>query len=174
MEDNKIFTISVYSENNVGLLNRISGIFLKRHINVLSLNVSESEIENVSRFIIVVKTSEKWVQNIVGQIEKQIEVIKAFYHVDEETIFLESAIFKIDSSLLFDERQIQNIIKESHSEIVTVSRDFFVISKSGKRQEINDLYNKLKPYGIMQFVRSGRISVSKQKMEVTTLLEDLQ
>ena len=51
--ENKTFTISVYSENNVGLLNRISVIFLKRHINILSLNVSESEIENVSRFVIV-------------------------------------------------------------------------------------------------------------------------
>ena len=58
--ENKTFTISVYSENNVGLLNRISGIFLKRHINILSLNVSESEIDNVSRFIIVVETTEKW------------------------------------------------------------------------------------------------------------------
>ena len=135
MED-KTFTISVYSENNVGLLNRISGIFLKRHINILSLNVSESEIENVSRFIIVVNTTEKWVQNIVGQIEKQIEVIKAFYHTDEETIYLENALFKIASSLLFDEKQIQNIIKDSQSTIVTVSRDFFVISKSGIRSEI--------------------------------------
>ena len=168
--ESKLFTISVYSENNVGLLNRISGIFLKRHINILSLNVSESEIENVSRFIIVVKTTEKWVQNIVGQIEKQIEVIKAFYHIDEETIFLESAILKIESGLLFDERQIKNIIKESHSEIVTVSRDFFVISKTGKRSEIVDLYNKLKPFGIMQFARSGRISISKQKMEISSLL----
>ena len=82
---------------------------MKRHINILSLNVSESEIENVSRFVIVVHTTEKWVQNIVGQIEKQIEVIKAFYHIDEETIFLENALFKIESSLLFDEKQIQNI-----------------------------------------------------------------
>ena len=172
--ENKTFTISVYSENNVGLLNRISVIFLKRHINILSLNVSESEIENVSRFVIVVDTTEKWVKNIVGQIEKQIEVIKAFYHIDEETIFLESAIFKINSSLLFDERQIQNIIKESHSEIVTVSRDFFVISKSGRRSEIDELHTKLKPFGIMQFVRSGRISVSKEKMEVTSLLEELK
>jgi acetolactate synthase-1/3 small subunit len=172
--ENKTFTISVYSENNVGLLNRISVIFLKRHINILSLNVSESEIENVSRFVIVVDTTEKWVKNIVGQIEKQIEVIKAFYHIDEETIFLESAIFKINSSLLFDERQIQNIIKESHSEIVTVSRDFFVISKSGRRSEIDELHSKLKPFGIMQFVRSGRISVSKEKMEVTSLLEELK
>ncbi|WGK94120.1 MULTISPECIES: acetolactate synthase small subunit [Flavobacterium] len=172
--ENKTFTISVYSENNVGLLNRISVIFLKRHINILSLNVSESEIENVSRFVIVVNTTEKWVQNIVGQIEKQIEVIKAFYHIDEETIFLESAIFKINSNLLFDERQIQNIIKESHSEMVTVSRDFFVISKSGRRSEIDELHAKLKPFGIMQFVRSGRISVSKEKMEVTSLLEELK
>ncbi|WP_310381085.1 acetolactate synthase small subunit [Flavobacterium sp.] len=171
--ENKTFTISVYSENNVGLLNRISGIFLKRHINILSLNVSESEIEHVSRFIIVVDTTEKWVQNIVGQIEKQIEVIKAFYHVDEETIFLESALFKIQSNLLFDERQIQNIIKDSNSDMVTVSRDFFVISKSGKRAEIDELHAKLKPFGIMQFVRSGRISVSKEKMEISTLLEDL-
>jgi acetolactate synthase-1/3 small subunit len=172
--ENKTFTISVYSENNVGLLNRISVIFLKRHINILSLNVSESEIENVSRFVIVVCTTEQWVKNIVGQIEKQIEVIKAFYHIDDETIFLESAIFKINSSLLFDERQIQNIIKESHSEIVTVSRDFFVISKSGRRSEIDELHAKLKPFGIMQFVRSGRISVSKEKMEVTSLLEELK
>jgi acetolactate synthase-1/3 small subunit len=121
-----------------------------------------------------VDTTEKWVKNIVGQIEKQIEVIKAFYHIDEETIFLESAIFKINSSLLFDERQIQNIIKESHSEIVTVSRDFFVISKTGRRSEIDELHAKLKPFGIMQFVRSGRISVSKEKMEITSLLEELQ
>jgi acetolactate synthase-1/3 small subunit len=172
--ENKTFTISVYSENNVGLLNRISVIFLKRHINILSLNVSESEIENVSRFVIVVNTTEKWVKNIVGQIEKQIEVIKAFFHIDDETIFLESAIFKINSSLLFDERQIQNIIKESHSEIVTVSRDFFVISKTGRRSEIDELHAKLKPFGIMQFVRSGRISISKEKMEVTSLLEELK
>jgi acetolactate synthase-1/3 small subunit len=54
---------------------------------------------------------------------------------------------------------------------VTVSRDFFVISKSGRRSEIEELYQKFKPYGIMQFVRSGRISVSKQKMEISALLE---
>lgn len=122
--ENRTYTISVYSENNVGLLNRISGIFLKRHINIESLNVSSSEIENVSRFVIVVNTTEHWVKNIVGQIEKQIEVIKAFYHTDEETIFQESALFKIASHLLFDERQIQNIIKVSNATIVTVSRDF--------------------------------------------------
>ncbi|MDT0539868.1 MULTISPECIES: acetolactate synthase small subunit [Croceitalea] len=166
------FTISVYSENNVGLLNRISGIFLKRHINIESLNVSKSEIDEVSKFTIVVNTTEKWVHNIVGQLEKQIEVIKAFYHTDDETIYQESALFKINSDLLFDERQIQNIIKESNSQIVTVAREFFVLAKSGRRHEIDEMHDQLKPFGIMQFVRSGRISVTKDEMKITAMLKE--
>ncbi|MFH6604005.1 acetolactate synthase small subunit [Maribacter algicola] len=172
-EKKQWFTISVYSENNVGLLNRISGIFLKRHINIESLNVSKSEIENVSKFTIVVHTTEDWVHNIVGQVEKQIEVIKAFYHTDDETIYQESALFKIASHLLFDERQIQNIIKESNSQIVTVSRDFFVLAKTGRKHEIDEMHDQLEPYGIMQFVRSGRIAVSKEAMQITALLNGI-
>ncbi|ALM06962.1 acetohydroxyacid synthase small subunit [Sediminicola sp. YIK13] len=168
------FTISVYSENNVGLLNRISGIFLKRHINIEGLNVSKSEIEGISKFTIVVFTTQEWVRKIVGQIEKQIEVIRAFYHTDEETIYQESALFKIASNLLFDERQIQNIIKDNNAQIVTVSRDFFVVAKSGRRPEVNEMYSQLKPYGIMQFVRSGRIAVSKAEMQISALLEEFQ
>ncbi|MCB0374926.1 MAG: acetolactate synthase small subunit [Sinomicrobium sp.] len=172
--ENSTFTISVYTENNVGLLNRISGIFLKRHINIESLNVSESEIAQVSRFVIVVHTTETWVKRIVGQIEKQIDVIKVYYHTDEETIYQESALFKIASRLLFDERQIQNIIKEHNAQIVTVSRDFFVLAKTGRRKEIETMYNALEPHGIMQFVRSGRISVSKAEMNISTLLKVFQ
>ncbi|MEN8666999.1 MAG: acetolactate synthase small subunit [Flavobacteriaceae bacterium] len=172
--ENAWYTISVYSENNVGLLNRISGIFLKRHINIESLNVSKSEIDNVSKFTIVVFTTSKWVQNIIGQIEKQIEVIKVFSHTDEETIYQESALFKVASNLLFDERQIQNIIKDSNAQIVTVSREFFVISKSGRRSEVDALYEELKPFGIMQFVRSGRITVSKSEMQISSLLHNFQ
>ena len=170
--EKKWFTISAYSENNLGLLNRISGIFLKRHINIESLNVSKSEITNISKFTIVVFTIEENARKIVGQIEKQVEVVKAFYHTDEETIYQESALFKIKSDLLFDERQIQNIIKESNATIVTVSRDFFVIAKTGRRNEIEQLYDWLKPCGIMQFVRSGRIAVSKNRMDIRTLINE--
>ncbi len=170
--EKKWFTISVYSENNIGLLNRISDIFLKRHINIESLNVSKSEIEHVSKFTIVVNTTETWTQKIVGQIEKQIEVIKAFYHTDEETIYQESALFKIASHLLFDEPQIQNIIAESKSKIVTVSREYFVLAKTGRKHEIDQMHENLEPYGIMQFVRSGRISVTKAEMPITTILNE--
>ncbi|MGA9238940.1 acetolactate synthase small subunit [Robiginitalea sp.] len=168
------FTISVYSENNVGLLNRISGIFLKRHINIEGLNVSKSEIEGVSKFTIVIYTTLEWTRRIVSQIEKQVEVIKAFYHTDDEIIYQESALFKIASHLLFDERQIQNIIKESNAQIVTVSRDYFVLAKTGRRHEIDEMHDELEPYGIMQFVRSGRIAVTKAEMPISSLLEKFQ
>ena len=166
----KQYTISVYTENNIGLLNRISAIFQRRHINIESMNISVSEIEAVSRFTILVDMTEVNVRKIIGQIEKQIEVIKAFYHTDEETIYLESCMFKIKSELLFEERQIQNIIKESDARIVTVNRDFFVLEKSGRRHEIEMLHRELSAFGIMQFVRSGRIAVTKDEMKITEML----
>ena len=170
--EEKRYTISIYSENNVGLLNRISDIFLKRHINIESLNVSKSEIEDISKFTIVINTTEDWTRKIVKQIEKQIEVVRAFYHTDDEMIFQQTALFKIASHLLFDERQIQNIIKESNAQIVTVSRDFFVLAKTGRRFEIEEMHEKLEPYGIMQFVRSARIAVSKAEMPIRAMLQE--
>ena len=167
----KKFTISIYTENNIGLLNRISAIFQRRHINIESMNISESEIESVSRFTVVVEMSEENVKKIIGQIEKQIEVIKAFYHTDEETIHLETCMFKIKSDLLFEERQIQNIIKDSDARIVTVNRKFFVLEKSGRRHEIEMLHSELKVFGVMQFVRSGRIAVTKDEMKISNILK---
>ncbi len=170
MSTKKSFTISVYTENNIGLLNRISSIFQRRHINIESLNTSESEIEGVSRFTILVTMTEDQVRKIIGQIEKQIEVIKAYYNTEDETIYQESCLFKIKSDLLFEERQIQNIIKDSNARIVTVNKEFFVLEKSGRRSEVDLLYRELSVFGILQFVRSGRIAVTKNAMEVTKII----
>lgn len=174
MSENKLYTVSIYTENNIGLLNRISAIFQRRHINIESINSSVSEIENVSKWTIVVKLTEDQMKKIIGQIEKQVEVIKAYYHTEEETIYQESCLFKIKSDLLFEERQIQNIIKESNARIVTVNKEFFVLEKSGRRSEIELLHRELSAFGILQFTRSGRIAVTKKPMEITKMLEAFQ
>ncbi len=170
MEEERLYTVSVYTENNIGLLNRISAIFQRRHINIESINSSVSEIPHVSRFTIVVKMTETQMKKIIGQITKQIEVIRAFYHTDDEIIYQESCIFKIKSDLLFEDRQIQNIVKESNCRIVTVNREFFVVEKSGRKEEIDQLFEDFNAYGIMQFVRSGRIAVTKEKLKVSQML----
>ena len=164
------YTVSIYTENNIGLLNRISAIFLKRHINIESLTTSPSEIDNIFRFVIVVKSTEFSIQRIIKQIEKQIEVIASFFHTDDQTIFLETALYKVKSKSLFDEKHIQKIIKNSQANIVTVSPNYFVIEKTGWRDDTEKLYKELEPYGLLQFVRSGRISVSKEPMNISNLL----
>ena len=168
--EKQLYTISIYTENNIGLLNRISAIFQRRHINIESINTSVSEIEGVSRFTILVNMTENQIQKILGQIEKQVEVIKAYYHNEEDTIYQESCLFKIKSDLLFEERQIQNIIKESNARIVTVNKEFFVLEKSGRRSELELLHRELSAFGIMQFVRSGRIAITKDKLKITEML----
>ena len=168
--EKQLYTISIYTENNIGLLNRISAIFQRRHINIESINTSVSEIEGVSRFTILVNMTEDQTQKILGQIEKQVEVIKAYYHNEEDTIYQESCLFKIKSDLLFEERQIQNIIKESNARIVTVNKEFFVLEKSGRRSELELLHRELSAFGIMQFVRSGRIAITKDKLKITEML----
>ena len=173
-EEKKLYTVSVYTENNIGLLNRISAIFQRRHINIESLNTSVSEIDGVSKFTILIEVSEEQIKKVIGQIEKQVEVIKAYYHSEEDTIYQESCLFKIKSDLLFDERQIQNIIKESNARIVTVNKKFFVLEKSGRTEEIELLYRELSVFGIMQFTRSGRIAITKDEMKISTMLEAFQ
>jgi acetolactate synthase-1/3 small subunit len=152
-------------------LNRISAIFQRRHINIESLNISPSEISGVAKFTIAVKMKEENVKKIIGQIEKQVEVIKAYYHDEENTIYQISGLFKIKSDLLFEEPQIQNIIKESNARIVTVNTNFFVIEKSGKKYEIVKLHEQLSVFGIMQYTRSGRVAITKDEMKISTLLE---
>jgi len=170
----ELYTVSVYTENNIGLLNRISAIFQRRHVNIESITSSVSEIDGVSRWTILIKVTEEQIKKIIGQIEKQVEVIKAYYHLDEDTIYQESCLFKIKSELLFEKREIQNIIKDSNANIVTVNKEFFVLEKSGRKNEVENLYEELKPYGILQFVRAGRIAVTKQPMEISKTLEAIK
>ena len=172
MEEKQIYTISIYTEHNIGILNRLSAIFLKRHINIESMTVSKSEIENVHRFTFVVKMTENNIRKIIGQLQKQIEVIKAYYHTEDEIIYHETALFKISSEHLYDEK-IQGKLKFRRAHIIAITENYFVIEASGLKIDIDRMYNKLKPYGLLQFVRSGRIAISRPKMAITELLQEI-
>ena len=170
--EKKNYTVSIYTENNLGLLSRIATIFQKRHINIESITASPSEVNEVMRFTIIVNVTEDQIRKIIGQIEKQIEVIKAFYHTQEETIYQETALYKIKSEEFLGDLNVQEFIKATNARIVTVTPNFFVIEKTGKRHEVDHLYETLKPYGLMQFVRSGTIAVTKNEMRISEILEN--
>ncbi|MFY7669731.1 acetolactate synthase small subunit [Tenacibaculum sp. MEBiC06402] len=174
MDEKQTYTVSIYTENNIGVLNRISAIFQRRHINLESVNVSKSEIKSVSRITLLVRVTEDQIKKILGQLEKQIEVIKAYYHTDEDTIYQESCLFKLSTDLLTQNDEIQWVINGSKSRVININKDFFVLEKSGTKEEVEELYHLLDKHGIMQFVRSGRIAITKEEMPVSELLESIK
>ncbi len=170
MEDIQKFTFSVYTENNIGILNRLSAIFLKRHFNIESMTVSKSEIDDVHRFTFVVNITKSQSDRLIGQLEKQIEVIRAYSHTEDEIIYQETALFKISSKHLYDE-DIQSRLKFRRANIIAITPHYFVIEASGLKEDIDNMHDKLKPYGLLQFVRSGRIAISRPKMAISEMLQ---
>ena len=161
-----VFTISIFTENSIGLLNRITTIFTKRHLSIESLNTSESEVQGVYRFTIVVKTNDELIQKIVKQIEKQIEVIQAVYHLDEDTVFQEIALYKVSTEKASEENLVERLIRDNNARILSMEQDFMIVEKTGHKDETEELLDFLRPYGILEFVRSGRVSVIKPENEL--------
>lgn len=161
------YTITAFSENHIGLLNRITIIFTRRHINIESLTVSESSIHGIHKFTIVVNSTEVPVKKVVQQIEKQVEVIRAFYHTNDEIIHQEIALYKVPTQGILDSNQIETILRKYNAHIVEITPEFAVIEKVGKKEETQMLFNELWNNGkVLQFTRSGRIAVTRAKEEL--------
>jgi len=84
METESLYEITAYTENQVGLLSAIAGIFTRRSLNIEKLLVYPSKIEGVHKFKILTRASESQIRAVVLQIEKKVDVIKAYYEVDDE------------------------------------------------------------------------------------------
>jgi acetolactate synthase-1/3 small subunit len=165
----RAYTISIFSENSVGLLNRITSIFTRRHVNIDSINSSESENPGIYRFTVVVHTTEEQIKKMVLQIEKQVEVLKAVYHIDEETVFQEIALYKISTQSVAEGNLVETLIRDNNARILSMEQDFMIIEKTGHKEETQDLLEFLRPYGVLEFVRSGRVSVIKPMDELEEL-----
>ena len=169
----KEFTLSIFTENKVGLLHRLSIIFTRRHINIESFNASESEVKGVYRFTIVVQTTEDQIRKITQQIEKQIGILKAFFHETSEIVHQELALYKVPTKALAHGNDVEMLIRKYNAHILTVEPEYIVIEKTGHKAETQELFEKLLPFGMLQFVRSGRVAVTKQIKEITSYLVEL-
>ena len=89
MESEKLYEITAYTENQVGLLSSVAGIFTRRSINIEKLLVYPSKIEGIHKFKILARTTEKNAREVVLQMEKRVDVVKAFYQEDSERSFME-------------------------------------------------------------------------------------
>lgn len=169
----KQFTISIFTENQIGLLNRVSIIFTRRHINIESITASESEEIGIHRYTIVITEAEPLVKKVVLQLEKQVDIAKAFYHDNEQVIFQEIALYKLPGAV-FRNQNVEKIIRHHHARILAVEENFTVLEKTGYKEETQLLFDELKPFGLLEFARSGRVAISKPMKKFNAYLKELE
>lgn len=155
------YTITVYTENQIGLLNRIAIIFSRRKINIESLNTSPSEVDSVHRFTIVINETEDVVRKLCRQIEKQVEVLKAYYNTQDEIVWQELALYKVPTDIIAEEVKVERLLREHGAKAVVIRKDYTVFEVAGHREETDNLIKVLEPYGLIEFVRSARVAIIK-------------
>ena len=155
------FTITLYTENSIGMIGRISNIFSRRKINIESLNTSPSEVEGIHRFTIVVTETEEVLRKICLQIEKQIDVLKAYYNTNDELIWQEQALYKVPADVIAEKVYVERLLRQYGANAVVIRKDYIVFETAGHREEIDRLTQELTQYGLIEFVRGARIAIIK-------------
>lgn len=165
MKEIKPYTLAVFSENTVGIINLISIVYTRRSINVESISASATAIPGIYKTTVLSYSDRETMEKVVAQIEKAIYVVKAYLFTDDEIVHQEVALYKVPTLKLMDEPELENIIRRHNARILEITHDFTVIEKTGHTDETEALFEELKTYDIRQFVRSGRVCVTKDPIE---------
>ena len=160
-QDKKEFNITVYTENHVGLLNRIAIIFSRRKLNIDSMNTSPSEVESIHRFNIVLTETEDVVRKVARQLEKQVEVLKVYFNTNEDVIWQELALYKVPTDIIAEKVSVERLLRQYGARAVVIRTDYTVFETTGHREETDALVTVLQQYGLIEFVRSARIAIIK-------------
>ena len=168
------YTLTVYTENQVGLLNKIAIMFSRRKINLESLNTSPSEIDNIHRFTIVVIETEEVVKNLVRQMEKLVDVFKVFYNTNEEIVWQQVALYKVPTSVIMKEVKVERLLRKYGARTEVIREDYTVFETTGQDEEVNNLLRELDKYGLIEFVRSSRIAIIKSSEGVHKKVLDME
>lgn len=164
-DESTLYTVTVFSENHVGLLNQLSIIFTRRCLNIESISASTCSIPGVHKIVITCHSSQSMMDKVIGQIEKRIDVIKAFYFTDDEIVYQEVALYKVPTPVMLRENHVEEIIRRHNARILEITPEYTVIEKTGHYSETEELFRELQRYELKQFMRSGRVAVTRSPIE---------
>ena len=166
MEERKLYTVTIFSENTVGLLNQITIIFTRRRLNIETLSVSPSALDGIHKFTITAFSDPDTIDKVVKQIDKRVDIIKAYFNTDEDLIHQEIALYKVATDKLLQLGSIEDIIYRYHAQVLEITETYVVLQKTGHYAETQALFKELSDkIGVLQFIRSGRVAITKSKIE---------
>ena len=165
--ETKLYTFLIYSENIAGLLSSISAVFTRRQVNIESLNVCASSTPGVHKYTVTSYCTEEMAIMLTKQMEKKIDVLQATYFTDDQIFINETCLLKISTPVMLDDTNVSRIVRKYSARIVEVNPTYATIEKTGITDDILSLFNELNAISgcVLQFVRSGRIAITKSKIE---------
>ncbi len=165
-EGTRLYTMIIYSENFAGILNQITAVFTRRQVNIESLNVCASSTPGVHKYTITCNCTEEMATMLTKQIEKKIDILQANYFTDSDIYIIEVCLLKVSTEVMLRNKDVSRVVRVHGARIVEVNPTYSIVEMKGTTEEIVSLYQGLHQLGaVLQYVRSGRIAVTKSKEE---------
>jgi len=162
----RLYTVIIFSENTVGLLNQITIIFTRRQLNIETLSVSPSAIPGIHKFTITTYADEVMIEKVVKQIDKRVDILKSYYNTDEDLVYQEIALYKLATDKFIRMGGVEDLIRKFDARILDINEDCVVVEMSGHYEETQELFHELSDrIGVLQFIRSGRVAITRSRVE---------
>ena len=153
-------TIVALVQDKPGVLNRVSSMFRRRGFNISSLAVGHSELPDLSRMTFVVEGDDAIVEQVNKQLYKLIDVVRVSDLSEEDIVSREMALIKVHATAHARSEIIQ-IVDIFRANIVDVSPESLIIEVTGDENKISSLYELLKPFGVWEMMRTGRVAMNR-------------
>lgn len=163
----KEYIVIAFTENQIGVLNRITALYLRRKINIESLKVSESSIRGISMFVISAFTTRETIDKLVKQLRNIIDVIQVEYYSNEELITPGNRAVQ-DHVEGFSARaaRLDRIVREWNARIIEMNPQYVVVEKTGTREDIDAMRSELEQQQLLtEFTRSGTVVLHRDSVE---------
>jgi acetolactate synthase-1/3 small subunit len=160
-ETTKRHTISILVENQFGAFNRIAGLFAAKGYNIDSLSVGPTEEGDVSRMTVVTRGDDQIIEQIIKQLNKVIDTIKVVDLTFESFVERELVLVKVQSRT--DTRsEIMQIAEIFRAKVVDISPKTLTLEATGSQQKVDAIIKMLKPFGIKELARTGRVALKRE------------
>lgn len=162
----KEYIVIAFTENQTGVLNRITALYLRRKINIESLKVSESSIKGISMFVISAFTTEDVIIKLTKQLRNIIEVIEVEYYGDDQLITQEIALYKVSPAVFKQSSSVDMIINRWNARIIDMNQSYVVVEKTGTREDIESMKQELEEMNLLiEYTRSGTVVLHKDPID---------
>ena len=159
-------TIVALVQDRPGVLNRIASKWRQRGFNIESLTVGHSEVPGLSRMTFTVDGTTTDIDQVTKQMYKVIEVVKVSDLTEHDMVYRELALIKVDCTT--DQRSaIIDIAEIFRSKIVDVGQESLIVEVTGTEDKVDAMLEMLRPYGIRELVRTGRVAMTRGAMSTT-------